>query len=153
MPTNGKYSFTQHDYDSEVTTASFNTTVLTAANFDAQAALRSSLYSAIDGITNGLKTKTEFGNVVEVATGEGPAGSHRELRWLVQYHDPTTLRSYTSTIGCADDTELDPDDRKHAHIGDAGNVDAFVSAFEAYVLTPDGGVPVIDEITLVGANV
>jgi hypothetical protein len=72
---------------------------------------------------------------------------------LVQYHDSTTGRKYSVELPTADPAMIDPNDRAHAAIGDAGPVDAFITAFEAVVISRDGNAVVVDEITLVGRRV
>lgn len=151
MPVSGKYALSLLDYDSEVTTTSVNVPVLSAANYDAQATLRGNFRSALIAMTEGQVHRGEWGNVsldsIDPATAQT---AQREKKWLVDYHDTTSLKRYSFEIGCADLTLLDENDRAHAEIGDAGIVDAFVTAAEAYVLSPTGGAIVIDEITFVG---
>lgn len=151
MPTLGFDSITFRDYDSELSNVRVNATVLTAANFDAQATLRNAFVSAMQAISLGVKGQESFGN--QIVSSLSPAGNdaaQREQKWLVQYHDSTSLKRFSFEIPCADTGALDANDRAHAEIGDSGVVDAFVAAAEAYVLSPDGGAIVIDEITLVG---
>lgn len=150
MPIKGQFSMTQLDYDSESTTLTVNTTPLTAANFDAQAILETAFLAAVSGVTLGTNIQWAKSKVTTLSLDPGPAGAQRELKWRVDYHDATSLGRYRFEIGCADQDQLDPNDRKHAHIGDAGVVDALVTAIENYVLSPDGGAVVVDEITLVG---
>lgn len=141
------------DYNNEVGRTRLHATVLTAANFVAQGALRATLHTAIAGIVNGVLVKTAYGN--DEIPFAGPAadpGTQRETKWLVQFHDVTTLKKYKIELPGADTAVLDPNDRAHAEIGDAGAVDAFVDAFEAYVISDQGGAVVVDEITLVGRN-
>jgi len=148
--------FTQSlcDYDNEVGAWHVRSATLTAANFDAQATLRDALSAAVVDITVGTIVKQDYGNREAVALGpDANEESQRELKWLVQYHDNTTLDRYSIEIPCADVLELDPNDRAHADIGDAGHVDAFVTAFEAYVLSKAGNAVTVDEITLVGRNI
>jgi hypothetical protein len=102
---------------------------------------------------NGVLTKTEFGNVDHPFVGPSEdETAQRELKWLVQYHNTTTNKKYRVELPCADMAQLDPNDRAHAHIGDAGVVDAFVTAFEAFVKPEDNPANAVevDEITLVG---
>jgi hypothetical protein len=141
------------DYDNEIGRSKFHTTTLTAGNFAAQAGLRAALHAAIAGIVNGVLVTVTYGN--EDAPNVGPAaapGTQRESKWLVQYHDGTTMKKYKIELPGADTAVLDPNDRAHAKIGDAGAVDAFVTAFEAYAVSEVGNAVVIDEITLVGRN-
>src|SRR5512147_1658351 len=65
---------------------------LTAANFDAQIAMMNTLATAIDGITLGVRTKTEkMATVVNVSpTQPEDPFAQRETKWLVRYRDDTT---------------------------------------------------------------
>lgn len=151
----GMYKRTMRDYDGESTTFSVPAAQVTAANFDAQVVLNVALGAAIVGMTiDSALEKIEYGNsIVTPVTGSSNPLCQRENRWLVRYHDSVTGEKITRTIGCADLTLLDPNNRGYAHIGDGGAVDAFVTAFEAYVLSDAGNAVVIDSIQFVGANI
>lgn len=154
MATSGRANITYADYNGEKSTVGVNTITPTAANFDAQVSAFVALQDAIAAITVGLKLGTSLAIVNTVAMGQAITEiAQREVKWLVQYHDGTTFKRYTTEIPCADPTLLDPNDRANAEIGDAGPVDSFISAFEAFARTPSGNAPVVDEITLVGRNV
>lgn len=153
MAVEGRFSSSKIDYDGEDSSYGFRTTVLTAANFDAQHTLRVALTGAVTGITLGNTMKTTESNV-DVITSNAPnePNAQREKKWLVVYSDDVTEQEYRIELPTADLTKLDPNDRKHAHIGDAGPVDAFVTAFEAYALSPLGNAVTVKEITFVGRN-
>lgn len=154
MPVTGKLTISHIDYDGEVSNSFAHVTVLSAANFDAQATLRTNYVAAVEAIVLGNLQKTEYGNMsLQSNSASDDQDAQRELKWLVSYHDTTSLKRYSLEIGTADVAQLDPNDRAHANIGDAGVVDAFVTAFEAYVLSPTGGAVSVDEITLVGRPV
>lgn len=147
-------TLTYHDYDAEPSTVSFPYGVtLTAVNFDAQVALQTALADAIAGITRGTKVRTVYGNVVPTLAVSSDPLAQRENKWLVRYHDVTTGQNYTYELPCADLTFLDPAARGQAEIGDAAEVDAFVTAFEAYVLSPDQNAVAVDQIVFVGRNI
>jgi len=154
MAYTGFMSMSYADYDNEVANLRLHVTAITAANHDAQTALHTALRLAIAGICDGVLLKESYGNEQKVAFGPAASSTiQRELKWLVQYHDGTTLQRLSAELPCADATQLDPNDRAHAEIGDAGVVDAFVAAFEAVVKSPAGNAVVIDEITLVGRQI
>lgn len=142
------------DYDGERSAIRVRTAALTAANFDAQATLRSAAHIANAAMTLGVLAKNTFGNedVVSLDSASDDA-AQRELKWLVSFHDATSLKRGSFEIPCANTARLDPNDRAHAHIGDGAQVDAFVAAAEAFYQTADGHAIVIDEITLVGRRV
>lgn len=150
-----KYIVSVKDYDNEAATASFPGTDLTAANFDAEVALMATLKTALEAITMGNTVKlTRVANVSPME--DVPASdkdAQRERKWLVRYHDSVTFEKATISLPCADLSFLDPANRGRAEMGDAAEVDAFVTAFEAYVQPPGGNVAVVDEIIHVGRNI
>lgn len=150
----GFISITYVDYDNESSNVRMRCPAKTAANFDAENLEMVTLLDAIAGITEGVRVKVQYGNDQRIAFGPAEdETAQRELKWLVQYHDATTLKRYTLELPCADRVALDEFDRPNAAIGDEGVVDAFVAAFEQFALTPDGNAPHVDEITLVGRSI
>lgn len=147
----GAYQASLVDYDGEVSSMRFAVTPLTAENWATQSTLRGDFNSALQSIILGVRAREKYGNeVVSSLERAASDAAQRELKWLVSYHDGTTLKRYSFEIGTADTSVLDPNDRPHAAIGDAGVVDAFIAALEAYGVTPDGNAMIVDEITLVG---
>lgn len=144
------YVRTMTDYDGESSTFRCRSTFLTAANFDAQVALNVALGVAIVGITRGALNKIVYANELDSVSLSDDPLCQRENKWLIRYHDATTAKPYTLELGTADLTVLDENNRGFAEMGDGGPVDAFVAAFEAYVLSPDGDYGVIDSIQFVG---
>lgn len=155
MPVIGKNTWSYTDYDSETGVMAIHCAVRTAANWAAQETLEGNLQIALAAITEGTQVKTEVGNVATPVDPSPPAvkTAQREKKWLVQFHDTVNGKRYTIEVPTADEDALDPNDRKHAHIGDAGVVDAFVAAFEAYALSQDLNAIAVDEITLVFRNI
>lgn len=152
MPALGFYSRTYRDYDGEESNVRVRVEELTAVNFAAQLALSVTFATALNGMQLGAIARYGVGN--EYAISPDPSAdptAQRETKWLVQYHG-TNGKNYTMEIPCAKHSLLDANDRAHAEIGDAGAVDAFIAAFEAYVLDEAGTAVVVDEITLVGRN-
>jgi hypothetical protein len=153
MAAKGELHLSYLDYDGETGKTRLHWTAITAANFDAQNTLRTNLVTAIAGICNGVLAHWSFGNADSpAATPPADQTAQRELRWLVQYHDNSTLKKYKAEIPCPDMAVLDDNDRAHAEIGDGDVVDAFVTAFEAGVISDAGNAITVDEITLVGRN-
>jgi len=154
MGTLGFYVVSFRDYDNEAASCRFHCVALNAGNFAAQDTLRGDLFSAINAITLGNPEKSEFGNLYKMTAAPATApAAQRELKWLVHYHDTTALERYSVTLPTADTQFMDPNDRPNAHIGDGAQVDAFVSAFEAFVRSDKGNAVVVDEISLVGRRV
>jgi hypothetical protein len=157
MAVNGQLTYSQIDFDSEQTVALFPVPVRTAANWAAQETLKGDLFIALAAVVRGTKVRDSIANMSSVVDPTPPVDpeSQREDKWLVQYHDNTTGKKRTLEIGCADRSLLDPSDRKHAYIGDGDVVDAFVTAFEAAVISFDEGTTnsvTVDEITYVARN-
>jgi len=154
MPELGSSTILYRDYDGEPSTVSVNHDTLTAVNFDAQLAAFVALQDAIAGVTEGLKQNTGFGNYNRVVKAKATSNTaQRESKWLVTGHDVTTLKPWRMEIPCPDRDQLDPNDRKHANIGDGGVVDALVSAIEAFCRSDVGNNVSVEEITYVGRNI
>lgn len=154
MADKGRMTVQFLDYDSEVSSFQVGVAALTSANFTTQETAMDALRDAAAAITLGNTSQTVYANVDKLSiTPASDQTAQRELKWLVSYHDTTSLNRFSCELPTADPDQLDPNDRAHAEIGDGGLVDAFVAAFEAVVKSPDGGAVVVDEITLVGRRV
>jgi len=152
--TNGIFEIVYRDYNGQDSSVKLRTQTISAANFDAHAVLVTNLLNALADVLIGVPQTYDVGNEVvnSVAPPDDPT-AQRELAWKIFFHNGTTFLSpQTSQIPCPALTLLDPNDRKNAEIGDADDVDNFVSKFQAYVISPGGNAPVIDEIELKGRN-
>jgi hypothetical protein len=151
MPDKGQFSISYTDYDGEHSVFGFTTALMTAGNLVAQTTLKNTLIAAAQAMVLGNRWKNQEANVtINNITNASDDAAQVELKWLIQYHDGTTLKRYSMELPTANTAKLDPNDRAHAEIGDAGDVDDFITALQAYALTPDGNAVVVDEITLVG---
>lgn len=149
----GFYSRTLQDYDGEKTVFRIHTADLNAGNIAAQLGLQAALGAAINDMVIGTLYNIRYGN--EVTTpGAAPVDpfAQRELKWLVGYRDTVAGGLYTVELGTADLSNLDPNNRNSAHIGDAGPVDQFITDFEAYAISPLGNAVNIEYIRPVGRN-
>lgn len=154
MAVYGKYNRTLIDYDGEKGSHGFKTAEITAVNFAAQATLRGTYGTSVAGICNGVLGQSEYGNVD--FTGNDPSPNkpdQREQKWLVRFTDNVNGKIGSIELPCADTAVLDPNNRGYAQMGDAGPVDAYVSALEAFALTIDGNALTVQSIKLVGRNV
>lgn len=150
----GKYTRTLMDYDSEVSTVQVYATDLSEANIAAQITLQSNFGAAINGMSTGSLQKIEYGNVVSANNPAPPDPfAQRELKWRVDYSDDVTGEKGYFTVPCANAARLDPNNRGKAEIGDGAQVDAFVTATEAYVLSKAGNAITVLQIVLVGRNI
>jgi len=151
MAAKGFDAQTWTDYDGERTNMRIHVTPLTAGNFAAQAGLMATYHTKAAGLVLGVLQKNTWGLEDLVSNDKATDdAAQRELKWLISYHDAVTQKKYSAELGTADTTKLDPNDRKHAFIGDGADVDDFVTAFEAYAISEVGNAVVVDEITLVG---
>jgi len=149
----GFYTRSLKDYDGETTTFRVRAAQLNAGNIADQITAQSNLGTAINGITLGALNRITYGNEVDtpVVASDDPS-AQRELKWLINYHDTITGKKLQVELGTADPAALNPNARSQAFIGDADVVDAFVTAFEAYVLSEAGNAVEVDSIFLVGRN-
>jgi len=156
MATQGRSTIRYNDYGGEGSTVSLRSEELTAVNFDAEGSKFLAFRDALAAITLGLRISYTHGNREETLAPGSEAASplaQREAKWLVRYHSATGTDQYRMEIPCADLTLLDSNNKGFAEMGDAGVVDAFVSAFESFVLAEGGGAVVVDSIQHVGRNV
>lgn len=149
----GFYTRSLKDYDGETTTFRVRAAQLNAGNIADQIALQAALGTAINDMVLGALNRITYGNEVDtpVVAASDP-GAQRELKWLVNYHDTTTGKKLRAELGTANTARLDPNARGQAEMGDGAEVDAFVTAFEAYVLSDAGNAVAVDSIILVGRN-
>lgn len=155
MPTIGFVNRSMLDYDSEIGTARMNMSELTAGNFLAQSTKIATLQAAIQGVCLSALSSYKYGNRITSPTIDRATMAYiqRESKFLVQYRDTVTGSRHSVQIPCADlISHLDPGDHAHARIGDGGHVDAFITAFEAVALSPQGNAVDVLEITHVGRN-
>jgi hypothetical protein len=150
----GKLNLTYHDFGTpqEAGKLALPCLDITAANHDAQDALKDALIVAINGITLGVHTASSW--VAEEAANAviQPASqfAQREIKWLVKYHDNSTGEKYSVEIPTADlDLLLAGSDERLDLAGTEGA--AFKVAFEAFVRTETHGVTV-DDVIYVSRN-
>lgn len=149
----GKATIQYNDYDAERSTVQVNSAAVTAANHDAQVAALTSFVDAIAGITLGLKVGQGYGNFDQILDGQTKASNafaQRESKWLVRYHDAN--QGWKLEIPCADLQFLDVNNRGYLDL-DGTEGAAFKSAFEAFVLSPDGLATTVDSVQHVGRNI
>jgi hypothetical protein len=148
----GFVSYDIKDYDGEAANHRFATTVLTAANWSAQATLRGDYSIALAAIIGGILQWTRYGNRTRVsAAAASNVLAQRELKMMVQYHDASTGEIMKPLLlPCPNLVNLDSADRAHFNIGDGDVIDDLVDALEAYLIVNTNHAVVVDEMTLVG---
>lgn len=139
-----KLILTYRDYNEpevETSTSVFTGSDLTAANFDAEAALMTALKNAVEDLSNGTLIKDERVAVVTPYPKDRPATAYaqRENKWLVRYKDTVTGDTNRMELPCADLSLLTGvDSGDYLDLTDTEPA-AFVTAFEAYQLSPGTG--------------
>jgi len=138
------------DYSNEKSTTVLNTTVLTAGNFAAQQTLAAALAAAIEDLTIGELTK-QINSVPVLDTPAIPTNPYaqREMKWLVSYQGDVSGKLFSSEIAAPDITDnVVP----NTDVADITSTDwaAFVTAFEAYVKSPDDPT---ETVTVIGAHI
>jgi len=138
------------DYSNEKSTTVLNTTVLTAGNFAAQQTLAAALAAAIEDLTIGELTK-QINSVPVLYTPAIPTNPYaqREMKWLVSYQGDVSGKLFSSEIAAPDITDnVVP----NTDVADITSTDwaAFVTAFEAYVKSPDDPT---ETVTVIGAHI
>jgi hypothetical protein len=149
-----QYYRTLLDYDGEATTMRIVIPEINAGNIADIVTQTANLGTAINGLTLGALGKLGYGNFTDgVDTEASDPFAQREMKWLVSYEDTLTGKVYRVEIGTADLSHLDPNNRDRANIGDAAEVDAFITAFETLAVAPDTANPVeVKSIIPVGRN-
>ena len=152
MAYQGKVTVKYNDYGGEGSTVQVNSAAITALNHDAQVAAMTSFIDAMAAITLGLKVRQQYGNVDQILANDSEAASafaQREAKWLVRYHD--SANNWKLEIPCPDLQFLDTNNKGFLDLSGTEGA-AFVSAFEAFVLSPDGLATTVDSVQHVGRN-
>ena len=140
------------DHDGETGVISLGGPNMTAATFDAVAALIETLGTAIDGITLGTLGRKSVEAIVDPGSAALPADpfAQREFKWVVEYTDTTTGKTYRREIPTANLALLVPGTEMMDISAGAGL--AFVTAFEAYVTSEVGNVIEVDRVVFVARD-
>ena len=146
----GKLKLTYLDFSEEVAWVGFEGATLTALNFDAQVDLQDALVTATEAIIMSSNFKKERVASIERGFRVAPMDkdAQRERKWRVSYEDTTTHMLYSLDLPCADLQYL-KDNSDEADLENV-TVAAFVTAFTAYVKSPDGNAVAVRKITHVG---
>lgn len=124
---------------------------LTSGNFATWVSDMADLGSAIDGIINGVRsTEKRIADEIFLSrTRPSSTEAQREKKWLVVYEDDTTHKLYRNEIACADLTLLTSGSDKITAFP-TGPLADFKTAWEAYVLSPDGNTVTLSYLEYVG---
>lgn len=159
----GFFSVTYQDYSHEYATVGFPVPTITAANLAGLQADIVTLITAAEAISLGTMRRRqlthEFAGSGAVPTDQE---AQREEKWLVGYIDvsatlaagvnnPMFGKSYTVTIPTAELTDHLSTNSDYADLSEP-EIDAFVTAFEAFARSPSGGAVNVQYIKFVGRN-
>ena len=152
MPVVGKLSIgMQDDSEDPVSTMTVNVAELTAGNFAGQETDRNAFIVAVNGLSLGSNVSNQASNIDRVVDPGTLGTGQREVKLEVIYSDTVSFRRYPALVPV-----FDPDLRV------AGKDDIntalvqwtdFVTAFEAYVLSPAGNPTSVISGKLVGRNI
>jgi len=144
-----KATLTFLDASNETSPVSVTSTVLTAANFDAQVSAFTAFRSAVEALSLGTAQKWALAQSTDGSeTLPTNPYAQRELKWLVTYTGNTSGKKFQIEIPAPDLT----DNRvPGTDIADPTSADwvAFISAFEAFAKSPDNPT---EAVTFVGAR-
>jgi len=153
MATQNTFQIT--DYSNEKSSFGVTSVTANAGNLAAQQTLAAALFGAVEDLTIGEVTKQAMSLVI-YDTPAIPTSPYaqREMKWLVRYQGDTSGKIFTIEIAAPDITD---NVAPNTDIADLASTDwaAFVTAFEAYVTSPDNGTESVTVLgaTLVGRNI
>lgn len=149
----GQFVASIWDFDKENTTVTIPTVVIDETNLVIQAAYMDTFLTALQGVILGVIYKETRTFEIDTLAGETNDDnlSQRENKWLVQMSDDVTFDALTMTIGCADLTLLDDQNRE---VMDQSNpaYTAIKAAIENFYLSKAGNSVTVHDLVFVGRN-
>ena len=145
-------TYWEYGTNAKASSVSVYSPALTAANFDAQEALRAAFEAAVDAVTIGNSGSEQF-VAVETMVGKNPSLNllaQRENKWLVSAIEAGG-NPVTFTIPCADLSLLATDGESM----DTGSAEyaALVTAVEDFVRSNDGDTVTVTSIKFRARNI
>jgi len=143
------------DYSNEKSSFSVTSVTANAGNLAAQQTLAANLVAAVDDLTIGELTKQQMALVIlDLPAIPTSPYAQRELKWLVQYQGNTSGKLFSTEIAAPDITDNVVVNSDQADLTST-DWSAFVTAFEAFVKSPDNGTEAVTVISarLVGRNI
>jgi len=148
-------SFQITDYSNEKSSVTVTAPNLSAANFDAQATLRTALQTAVNNLSIGVLSRTTVSDIPldEPGIPTNPF-AQRELKWLVTYIGSVSGKSYQIEIPAPSVTDNLAGNTDEANLASTDWA-AFVEAFEDYARSPDSltETVIVTGARLVGRNI
>jgi len=151
--TSGLYSVDLIDFAAQTQQHSLFCVTPSAGNFAAQLALRDAYDTALGAITEANILKNLYG-LQRRNSPPNPSltsTAHREKQWGVVYADDSTGQRFTFRIAAPIETGNLSPVTDHANLA-ATDIAAFVSAFEAFAISPAGNSVTITDMIVVGKN-
>jgi len=142
-------TFTINDYSNEKSTFGLTSVTVNAGNLATQQTAAAALAGAVDNLTIGELVK-QVQTLVILDTPAIPDSPYaqRELKWLVSYVGNTSGKVFQCEIAAPDITDNVVVNTDQADLA-SSDWDDFVTAFEAYVKSPDNGT---EAVTVLGAR-
>lgn len=102
-------------------------------------------------LINGTVTRQNFTTTHRVSNAKFAAAGQREEKFLVSYEDQVTLVPYSFELPCRDTTLIPPANTDEYDLSLAPFA-AYVTALEAFAVSPDGNTINVTSIRLMGKN-
>lgn len=145
----GFFTTQMQDRDDDMRQFTLPTTQVSSANHDAQYALAQALVAAVEGISRLTTKQWDFGaRRTETGDPKPTAGSAQvNIEWQVTYVEDTTLEVRTVRIGGAN-LDISGILLSGSNVADLTETTmaAFVTAFEAYVVGPNGNAVTVSQV-------
>jgi len=143
------------DYSNEKSSFGVTSITANAGNLAAQQTAYAALFAAVEDLTIGEATKQIMSlNIYDTPAIPTNPFAQREMKWLVTYVGDASGKLFTIEIAAPDITD---NVLPNTDTADLTSTDwaAFVTAFEAYVRSPDNGTETVTVLKakLVGRNI
>lgn len=137
---NSYYSQTYLDYSGEKSNVRLRVEEITTANIASQLTQVTALGAAIAALSIGTLHKASLIQDDSLISNTKPTSpfAQRETKWLVIYRDTVTEQLYSYEIPCADLSAANLSGNTDDANLSSSEWAAFITAFEAVVLSPDG---------------
>jgi len=156
MATTSEMTLTFLDYSGEKSPAKFIGAVPATEGFATWKGLADALKAATLALSSGELHKESRAYSVAIVSNDLPTNvdAQREQKWLVTYRATTSEKLFRMEIPCAIRTANLLPASDLADLS-ATDVAAFVSAFEAFVKSPDNGTEAVEVVSIrsVGRNI
>lgn len=149
----GQFVASLWDYDKENTTVTIPTVVIDETNLVLQSGYMDTFLTALAGVTIGaIYKETRTFEIDQIASAPPDDNlAQRENKWLVQMTDDVTFDALTMTIGTADLSLLDDQNRGVMDKTDPAYT-AIKLAIENFYVSKAGNAVTVGDLVFVGRN-